>query len=187
MQTDIWKEIKDFEGYYIINKDGVIMGVDREIPDIRVGRRRIRGQVLCTYKNKDGYIRCQLWKGKKANNLFIHRLLAETFIENIYQKQDVNHKNGIRYDNRLENLEWMTRSENVQHGYRSNGRKPTRYWLGKGGDIRHFCKKVECVTTGIIYRSVTEAAIDLGIDFRVVSAVCLNKRKSVMNMKFKFV
>lgn len=55
---------------------------------------------------------------KKRKTRAIHRIILETFVENPEKKRDANHKNGIRIDNRLDNLEWVTRQENMQHMYR---------------------------------------------------------------------
>lgn len=65
--------------------------------------------------DKDGYNRCTLTKSKKPHNLFVHRVIATTFIENPDNKSQINHKNGIKNDNRIENLEWNTASENIRH------------------------------------------------------------------------
>lgn len=66
-------------------------------------------------KDKDGYLRYALFKNSKAKHIFAHRLVAEAFIENPFNKQQINHKNGIKNDNRVENLEWSTASENIRH------------------------------------------------------------------------
>lgn len=62
-----------------------------------------------------GYKRVSLWYNGKANDHRIHRLVAEAFIPNIENKPEVNHKNGIRNDNRVVNLEWVTGNENAKH------------------------------------------------------------------------
>ena len=82
-------------------------------------------RILSSWLNKTRYQGVILIKNKELKNFSIHRLVALTFIENMEDKLEVNHKNGIKTDNRVENLEWCTRSENIKHKfkilwYRSN-------------------------------------------------------------------
>jgi len=97
-------DIPNYEGYYVININGIIKSVDRGVPDKRLGIRNIKGHVLTHFRNKFGYVFVQLWKNKKSKNIFLHRLLGMIFIKNPENKTDINHKNGIRDDNRIENL-----------------------------------------------------------------------------------
>lgn len=75
------------------------------------------------YKDKDGYCKVRLWDGVKYKNYFVHRLVAQFFVPNVYQKPQVNHKNGIKIDNCFRNLEWVTQSENMRHCFDVLGHK----------------------------------------------------------------
>jgi len=76
--------------------------------------------------DKDGYPYVFFVKNKKRYKRIIHRMVALLFVDNLDNKPIVNHKNGIRNDNRADNLEWVTHKENVIHSFQSNGRKPSQ-------------------------------------------------------------
>ncbi len=65
----------------------------------------------------EGYLKIAIHNNSKGKSILVHRLIAQTFIPNPENKPEVNHKNGIKSDNRVENLEWNTRSENMNHAY----------------------------------------------------------------------
>ena len=93
-----WVDIKDFEGLYQASSEGKIKNL---ITNKFIGFKL------------NGYIRVEL-SGKGVQ---VHRLIAQTFIDNIDNKPYVNHINGIKHDNRAINLEWVNASENVLHGH----------------------------------------------------------------------
>lgn len=108
---EIWKDVKNYEGYYQVSNLGAIRSKSRN------GTKSIEEwNVLKNNLSKSNYERITLYKDNKPTTLFVHRLVLTSFVGNppteIHQ---VNHKNGIRNDNRIENLEWMTSSENKLH------------------------------------------------------------------------
>lgn len=104
------KDIKDYEGLYFLNENGNIFSYPKKT------RRGIRE--IFPIKVGSGYMQIDLCKDKKIKRYLVHRLMAKTFLENKENKEQVNHINGIKDDNKLENLEWNTRSENQLHSIR---------------------------------------------------------------------
>ena len=104
---EIWKKvpIKDFEKLYEVSNDGNIRSIKR-------------GELLKPKKSKVGYLRVTLSNCGKHKTFSIHRLVALAFLDNPQDKPTVNHKNEIKTDNRVENLEWATVLEQNTYGTR---------------------------------------------------------------------
>lgn len=112
----------------------------------------------------DGYAQINIYVGgSKSKSIKIHRLIAETFLPNPENKRDVNHINGIKSDNRVENLEWVTHSDNIKHAFQ-NGLK-TIGEKHRNTFIKNISKKVIDTNTGIEYDSVLSASKALNIKY----------------------
>jgi hypothetical protein len=143
------KEIKGYNGYFVSN-DGVVISKRFNRP-------------LKQYQNKDGYMMCALQKDGKSKQVRVHRLVADAFIPNPDKLPQVNHKDGNKTNNYIDNLEWVDNSRNIMHRY---------YNLGLGT-----MRKVKCVETGVVYTSQREAERLTGINSANISSCCTHRPK----------
>ena len=126
--TEIWKPVVGYLGFYEISNLG-------RVKSLKDNLGRDRELILKPQKRKDGYFTIEL----KRSTKFLHRIVAEAFIPNPENKPQVNHKDSNRENNQTGNLEWVTASENILHGYKYGNIKPTRHRLGAqtgGGEFR---------------------------------------------------
>ena len=105
---EIWKTIDEFSNHQVSN-----LGRVKSLNYAKQGYEKI----LTPLKRGDGRLMIGFRKNGKYTQRRIHRLVAKTFISNPENKPQINHKNGIVTDNRIENLEWCTQSENMKHAY----------------------------------------------------------------------
>ena len=112
----------DFSDTYEISNTGKIRSLDR----IDCAGRLLEGRERKLTPYKDGYLRVNLSKDGKALRCTIHRLVAQTFLENTDNKETVNHIDGNKTNNNVDNLEWATRSENLKHAVDSGLKVPVR-------------------------------------------------------------
>lgn len=106
---ETWKDIEGYEGFYQVSDQGRVKSLVR--------KNRIKEKLLKTTPSGRGYPMVALCRDGTQAYLTIHRLVATAFIPNPENKECINHKNGIKTDNRVENLEWATYRENNQHAW----------------------------------------------------------------------
>jgi hypothetical protein len=112
---EIWKKIKGFEESYEISNLGNLRSIDRLVDHYKGGKRLYKGSNKNTRVSSDGYLKCNLKINGKRFDFRVHRLVAIAFLDKPIGKDIINHINGIKTDNRVENLEWCNSSENIIH------------------------------------------------------------------------
>lgn len=112
-----WRDIIGYEGIYKISNLGRIQSLPR---------KRVKGKMLNPAKNNRGYLRVALCFEGKVRYDSVHRLVAETFIENPKNLPEVNHIDGNKLNNNVANLEWVTKGQNQIHAYKTGLRKTTK-------------------------------------------------------------
>lgn len=120
---EIWKDIEEFKGLYQVSNLGRVKSIDRTTIYNTGATRITKGKILSIGKNKLGYSQVSLSKHDKQHSRRVHRLVAEAFILNPDKKTQVNHINGNKDNNKVENLEWCTKSENELHAYKTGLKK----------------------------------------------------------------
>ena len=151
-----------------------------------------------TYKNKErilkqrinykGYVCCTLYKEGKQKQFFIHRLIAMHFIDNPLNKPQVNHINGNKIDNSVENLEWVTNLENMEHswkiGLRSVEKVKKIFYEANRRKVNQLSLKGEFIKKWESIKSIEETFC---FDNRNISACCRHKRKTAYGYVWKYV
>ena len=155
---EIWKDIEGYEDKYQISNLGNVMSLNYRNTKIP--------HLLQLALGHDGYYFVTLCKGNITKQYKVHRLVAEAFIPNPENKSQVNHKNEIKTNNSVANLEWATASENINHGTRNQR-------VANANKI-----KVKCIETGEIFNSVSEAASAVGGQAAGISYCIRGERKT---------
>ena len=154
---EIWKTIEDYPDYQISN-----MG---RVKSLKWGKEKILKSTL----NKNGYCNIFLCKNKEIKYYYIHRLVAQAFIQNPYNLPQVNHINEIKTDNRVENLEWCTNE------YNSN--------YSKAKPILQFSKEGDFIKK---WDSTREVERELNFNQSNISSCCLGKLNTAYNYKWGY-
>ena len=165
---EIWKDIKDYEGYYQISSEGNVRNTKTQ-------------QILKGDTNNLGYRRVTLYTPIRKR-FFIHRLVALHFCEGYSEELVVNHKDGNKQNNNYLNLEWVTRSENDLHAYNMNLRQPHPCNF-KHRIISYNLKTNEVIK---IYENTQECCDDLNVARTNVYNCCNGKQKSCRGVGLKY-
>lgn len=177
-----WSYVSNTDGRYIISSFGRVASVPRA---------RTKGGLLKPQPNKQGYLMVAIRYGKKYKLWRLNRLVALTFIPNPENYEQVNHINGNKQDNRVENLEWCNQSHNQKEAYRLGLQKPSEHQKQIARDycIKNKSIKIRAIKNKLtkIYSSMSDASRDLGISVSCISRVVNGVRKQSNGYRFEVI
>jgi hypothetical protein len=165
--VEIWENIDKYEGLYQVSNIGKVKSLKR---------RGIKEKILKQMLISNGYLVVNL-HNKDMKTRYVHSLVGKAFLSNYETKLQINHKNGIKTDNRVENLEFVTAKENIKHAYDTGLRTPTY-------------KKVLMSTLDnkplLWFDSQAEASKMSGVPQPNISLCCSGKYKTAGGYKWEF-
>lgn len=171
MQEEIWKPVVGYEGLYEVSNLG-------KVRSLNYLKQRGRIELMKPLLVWDGHLVISLSKEGRARKKLVHRLVAEAFIPNPLMLPQINHKNEIKDDNRVENLEWCTLSYNIQYGTRIS-----RIGQSNRIPVLQYSEKGEFVAR---YNSIVEAEKRTGISHAHIIQCARGQRKSTGGYKWEY-
>ena len=165
---EYWKKIPEYEKYEVSN----LGRLRRKYSDNTIKYKNIgTHKYLKTFEGIRGYALCFLYGDSGRTTKYFHRVIAELFIDNPKNKPEVNHKNGIKNDNRIENLEWVDRRENQLHAINTGllilrGGDPPKLNYKKAQEIRKLYKEGRNKSSLARQYSVSRSSISKIIDYK---------------------
>lgn len=160
MVNEVWKDIQGYEGLYQISNLGRVKSLEHVVVTKAGWSFTVREKLLKSHNNGSGYLFVHLCSNYEVSQQLVHRIVAKHFLDFVPGKHFVNHKDGNKQNNCVDNLEWVTTAENNKHS-RAIGLQPER----SPEAIRKMVQAsklacsipVRCLNTGKIYESSEEA------------------------------
>lgn len=172
-----WKDIKGYEGLYKISTCGDVVSYPNK-------SNHNNEKLLKWFVHDNGYAYVFLYKNGKRKSFAVHRLIASTFLKTKHGKNQVNHKDGIKLNNFVENLEWCSQEENQQHAFKNGlnyGRKGVEN--GHHRPINQYSKSGKFIKCWSFMSQISQ---ELGINVSNICNCCKGKIKSVGGFVFKY-
>lgn len=187
-EEEIWVKVSNFQNYSVSSFGNVRIDIEKTVSNRFYP---IRNLTQCS--DRDGYKLVTLRNSKGSKMFRVHRLVCFAFHPNPENKELVNHKDGVKWNNNKDNLEWCTPKENNQHALKtglvktgihspSYGKRNSQY--GKVGALNNFAKAVINTVTGETFGTCKEAAESIGMTTGALSDRLCKRTKNNTNFKY---
>jgi len=173
--NEVWKDITNYKGLYQVSNQGRIKRLKRIVVTADNKKQYILKEKILKPAFVCGYHTVTLHNNTIQKSIKVHRIVAKEFLTNAHNKPQVNHINGVKTDNRVENLEWVTAKENMQHAINvTKTFKPNYEYLREYNNSNR--KKIYCKQPNIVFDYAGDAAE------YIISLYGLNKTKNKRNI-----
>lgn len=189
--NEIWKDIKEYEGLYQVSNLGNVRSLGRYVKNKNNKLQYFPEKILKT-GNVQEYLKVTLSNNNKQRYYRVHRLVAEAFISNPENKPEVNHIDGDKKNNCVDNLEWCNRSENEKHAYKNGLAKPSQKQknaVAKYARENYSKKVIQYDLNGKFikeWNSMSDVWRELGIRPSYICRCCKGLRNQTYGYKWKY-
>ena len=179
-----WKDIKGYEGFYQVSDCGNVRSLERDVYYSNGAVHHLKEKILVPNLDRGGYQNVGLYKNGEIKKMRVHRLVAEAFLPNPENEPQINHKDEVKINNSVENLEWCTASYNINFGTRNVRMIQNRrsYKLGDSPSA----KAVFCVELNKTFDCAKRAGEELGIDSSAIGKACKGKLKTTGGFHWRY-
>ena len=182
LYMEIWKDVKNYEGYYQVSNYGRVRSIDR------IEKQKHYSGVMSTYihkgkllklrKYKNNYMYAYLNKNGSQKKYLVHRLVATAFLENENNYKYINHKDNNPNNNNVDNLEWCTQKYNIQYAYDNGTKTPPNM---------KSVRQLKDNKTIAEYNSLTEAQRETGVCWTNISKCCRKLRSHAGGYQWEYI
>lgn len=184
MKGEVWVSACGYFGHYEVSNFGRVKSLMRKVNHGGCGTITMKERIISQKLKKNGYLEVNLSLDGCHRMHFVHRLVAECFLDNPMSLPEVNHKTGDPTDNRSSELEWVTSSQNHRHAYEVLKRSGVN--CGRVGVNNKLSKPVYCPTLGVSFPSIKDASVSLGVRFGEIINVCKGRISHIGGITFRY-
>ena len=177
---EVWKDVVGYEGKYQVSNKGRVRSSEREVSCLRGQKRKVDGRILALIPCTNGYMSVHLSVENKSKIKLVHRLVADAFLPNPNNYPEVNHRDEVRHNNKVDNLEWCTKKYNIHYGNAIQKIKDSRKVrpVNQYGLDGTFIKR---------WDNILDAGKGMGVNHSSIIRVCKGKQHTCKGFKWEYV